>query len=77
MKRPAAILTGTEAQDGGTNRSIRRKKMKQIWRSASAFRAAADEAKILIDQFLSDDTSRDNGWCGCFTGKNSTQGGDR
>ena len=42
-----------------------------------AFRIAAGEAKILIDPFLSDNPSRDNGWSGYLTGKNSTQGGDR
>jgi hypothetical protein len=34
-------------------------------------------AKILIDPFLSDNPSWDNGWSGYLTGKNSTQGGDR
>jgi hypothetical protein len=77
MKRPAATLTGTEAQDAGTNRSIRMKNMKQTRRDHSAFRIEADEAKILIDPFLSDNPSRDNGWSGYLTGKNSTQGGDR
>jgi hypothetical protein len=33
--------------------------------------------KILIDPFLSDNPSRDNGWSGCLTSKSSTQGGDR
>ena len=33
--------------------------------------------QILIDPFLSDNPSRDNGWSGYLTGKNSTQGGDR
>jgi L-ascorbate metabolism protein UlaG (beta-lactamase superfamily) len=51
--------------------------MKQTWRSPSAFRIEAGGAKILIDLFLSDNPSRDNGWRGCLTGKNSTQGGDR
>src|SRR5262245_10600763 len=37
----------------------------------------AGEAKILIDPFLSDNPSRDNGWSGYLTGKNSTQGGGR
>ena len=68
---------GTEAQDAGTNRPIRRKNMKQTWRGPSAFRIEAGEAKILIDPFLSDNPSRDNGWSRCLTGKNSTQGGDR
>jgi hypothetical protein len=43
----------------------------------SAFRIEAGAAKILIDPFLSDNPSRDNGWSGYLTGKNSTQGGDR
>ena len=51
--------------------------MKQTRRDHSAFRIEADEAKILIDPFLSDHPSRDNGWSGCLRGKNSTQGGDR
>ena len=36
----------------------------------------AGAAKILIDPFLSDNLSRDNGRSGYLTGKNSTQGGD-
>ena len=36
----------------------------------------AGAAKILIDPFLSDNLSRDNGRSGCRTGTNSTQGGD-
>ena len=32
--------------------------------------------QILIDPFLSDNPSRDNGWSGYLAGKNSTQGGD-
>jgi L-ascorbate metabolism protein UlaG (beta-lactamase superfamily) len=51
--------------------------MKQTWYGHSAFRIEAGEAKILIDPFLSDNPSRDNGWSGYVTGKNSTQGGDR
>src|SRR5215468_4163061 len=47
--------------------------MKQTWHDHSAFRIEAGEAKILIDPFLSDNPSRDNGWSGCLTGKNSTQ----
>ena len=35
--------------------------MKQTWHSHSAFRIEAGEAKILIDPFLSDNPSRDNG----------------
>ena len=35
------------------------------------------DPRILIDPFLSDNPSRDNGWSGYLTGKNSTQGGDR
>ena len=51
--------------------------MKQTWHGHSPFRIEAGEAKILIDLFLSDNPSRDNGWGCCLTGKNSTQGGDR
>jgi L-ascorbate metabolism protein UlaG (beta-lactamase superfamily) len=51
--------------------------MKQTWHGHSAFRIEAGEAKIFIDPFLSENPSRDNGWSGYFTGKNSTQGGDR
>ena len=36
----------------------------------------AGAAKILIDPFLSDNLSRDNGRSGYRTGTNSTQGGD-
>ena len=57
-----------------TNTSAR---MKQTWHGHSAFRIEAGEAKILIDPFLSDNPSRDNGWSGYLTGKNSTQGRDR
>ena len=41
------------------------------------FRIEAGEATILIDPFLSDNPSRDNGWSGRLTGKNSTKRGDR
>jgi L-ascorbate metabolism protein UlaG (beta-lactamase superfamily) len=51
--------------------------MKLTWHGHSAFRIEAGAAKILIDRFLSDKPSRDNGWSGCLTGENSTQGGDR
>jgi L-ascorbate metabolism protein UlaG (beta-lactamase superfamily) len=51
--------------------------MKQTWQGHSAFRIEACEAKILIDPFLFDNPSRDNGGSGCLTSKNSTQGGDR
>jgi L-ascorbate metabolism protein UlaG (beta-lactamase superfamily) len=51
--------------------------MQQTCHGHSAFRIEAVEAKILIDPFLSDNPSGDNGWSGCLTGKNSTQGGDR
>ena len=43
----------------------------------SVFRIEAGAAKILIDPFLSDDPSWDEGWSGYFAGRNSTQGGDR
>jgi len=51
--------------------------MKQTWHGPSAFRIAAGEAEILIDAFLSDNPSKDNGWSGCLRGKNSIQGGDQ
>ena len=51
--------------------------MKQTWHGHSALRIEAGEAKILIDPFLSDSPSRDNGWSGCLTGKNSTPGGNQ
>jgi L-ascorbate metabolism protein UlaG (beta-lactamase superfamily) len=51
--------------------------MKQTWHDHPAFRIEAGEDKMLIDPFLSDNRSRDNGWSGYLTGKNSTQGGDR
>jgi L-ascorbate metabolism protein UlaG (beta-lactamase superfamily) len=51
--------------------------MNQTWYGRSAFHIEADEAKILIHPFLSDNPPRDNGWSGYLTGKNSTQGGDR
>ena len=50
--------------------------MKQTWHGYFAFRIEAGEARILIDPFLSDNLSRDNGRSGYLTGKNSTQGGD-
>ena len=51
--------------------------MKQTWTGHSTFRVEAGEAKILIDPFLSDNSSRDKGWSGRLTGKNSTPGGDQ
>jgi hypothetical protein len=51
--------------------------MKLTWHGHSAFRIEAGEAKILIDSFLSENPSRDNGWSGYLTGEKSTQGGDR
>ena len=51
--------------------------MKQTWHCHSAFRIEAGEAKILIDLYLFDNPSRDNGWRGCLTGKRLTQGGNR
>jgi hypothetical protein len=50
--------------------------MKLTWLGHSAFRIEAGAANILIDPFLSDYLSRDNGQSGYLTGKNSTQGGD-
>jgi len=51
--------------------------MTQKWHGHFAFRSEAGEVEILIDPFRSDNPSRDNGWSGYFTGKNSTQGGYR
>ena len=51
--------------------------MKLTWHGHSAFRIEAGAAKILIDPFLSDNPSWDEGWSGYLTGENSTQGGDR
>ena len=51
--------------------------MKLTWHGHSAFRIKAGVAKILINPFLSDSPSWDNGWSGYLTGKNSIQGGDR
>jgi L-ascorbate metabolism protein UlaG (beta-lactamase superfamily) len=50
--------------------------MKVKWQGHFAFRIEAGEAKILIDPFLSDYLSRDNGRSGYLTGRNSKQGGD-
>ncbi len=38
---------------------------------------ALGAAKFLIDPFLSDNPSWDNGWSSYLTGKNSIQGGER
>jgi L-ascorbate metabolism protein UlaG (beta-lactamase superfamily) len=51
--------------------------MKQTWHGHSASRIEAGAAKISIDPFLSDSPSRDKGWSGYVTAKNSTEGGDR
>ena len=51
--------------------------MKLTWDGHSAFRIEAGAAKILIDPFLSNNPSRDNGWSGYLADKKSTQGGDR
>jgi len=51
--------------------------MKQTWHGHSASRIEAGSARILIDPFLSDNPSTDNGWSGCVTGKNLIQGGGR
>ena len=50
--------------------------LKLTWHSHSAFRIEVGAAKSLIDPFLSDYLSRDNGRSGYLTGKNSKQGGD-
>ena len=43
----------------------------------SASRIEAGAAKILIDAFLSDNPSSDNGWIGSRIGDDSTQGAGR
>ena len=43
--------------------------MKLTWLGHSAFRIEAGEGKILIDAFLFDNPSRDNGWSGCLTSR--------
>jgi hypothetical protein len=50
---------------------------KRTWLGHSSFRVKAGAATILIDPFLSDNTSWDKGWSGYLAGKNSTRGGDR
>jgi hypothetical protein len=67
----------TEAQDAGRIAQTGGRNMKQKWHGQSAFRIEAGEAKILIDLYLFDNPSRDNGWRGCLTGKRLTQGGNR
>jgi L-ascorbate metabolism protein UlaG (beta-lactamase superfamily) len=51
--------------------------MKLTWHGHSAFRIEAGAAKILIDPFLSDNPSWDEGRIGYLAAKNSTHGGDR
>ena len=51
--------------------------MKQTWHGHPASRIEAVEVKISINPFRSDSPFRNDGWNGCFTGKHSTQGGDR
>ena len=51
--------------------------MKQTWHGQSAFPIEAGEARIVIDPFLPDIPSSDNGWNDRLTRKDSTQGGDR
>src|SRR5204863_819948 len=69
-----AILADETAKRQSTKETI---PMKLTWLGHSTFRIEAGAAKILIDPFLSDNPSWDNGWSGYLTGKNSTQGGDR
>ena len=51
--------------------------MKHTWHGHSAFRIEAGEANILINPFLPDKRSKDNGWGSCLTDKSSTQRGER
>jgi hypothetical protein len=46
LTRTASTLIGTEAQDAGMNRSIRRKKVTQTWHGSSALRIEADEPRF-------------------------------
>jgi L-ascorbate metabolism protein UlaG (beta-lactamase superfamily) len=48
--------------------------MKQSRYGHSAFRIEADEARILIDPFLSYNASEDKEWSGYVAGQNSTHG---
>jgi hypothetical protein len=69
------------ADDNETMRSLGRSKIEKMEGVdvgvAVTNGIEAGEAKILIDPFLSDNPSWDNGWSGYLTGRNSTQGGDR
>ena len=49
--------------------------MKLTWHGRSALRSEAGTAKVLIDPFRSDISSRDKGRIGNGAGENSTQGG--
>jgi L-ascorbate metabolism protein UlaG (beta-lactamase superfamily) len=51
--------------------------MKRRWYGDCAFRVDSGPAKILIDRFLSGNSSRDKVWIGCRTGEGATQGGGR
>jgi hypothetical protein len=51
--------------------------MKLILRNHSAFRTEVRAAKILIDPFLSVNSSRDNGWKRCLKCENSTHRGEQ
>jgi L-ascorbate metabolism protein UlaG (beta-lactamase superfamily) len=51
--------------------------MKLTWHGHSAFRIEAGAAKMVIDPFLSDNSSWDRGSNGYPADKNSTQGGGR
>ena len=51
--------------------------MKKKEHGQSASRIEAGEAKSLIDSFLFESPSRDDGWSGYLTGRNSTEGGER
>ena len=74
LRSEAGEITYISSQENITEETI---PMKQTWQGHSTFRIESGEAKILIDPFLSDNSSKDNGWSGYLTGKNSTQGGDR
>ena len=51
--------------------------MKQTWHLPLRISHRGGRGQDFIDPFLFDNPSRDNGWSGYFTRRNSTQGGDR
>ena len=68
---------------GDPNASIPNQQPEYYRPMFGAFGRSMTESSVIfvsqaaLDPFLSDNPSRDNGWSGYLTGKNSTQGGDR